>query len=36
VTAIEHLNRRRFLAVAEAVRRGGGDAGVVGRRHARR
>lgn len=32
VTAIEHLDRRRFQAVAEAERRGGGDAGVVGRR----
>jgi gamma-glutamyltranspeptidase/glutathione hydrolase len=29
VTAIEHLPRRRFQAVAEAVRRGGGDAAVV-------
>ena len=29
VTAIERLDRRRWLAVAEAVRRGGGDAGVT-------
>ena len=28
-TAIELLGPGRFLAVAEAVRRGGGDAGVV-------
>jgi gamma-glutamyltranspeptidase/glutathione hydrolase len=31
-TAIELLDGGRFLAVAEAVRRGGGDAGVVDER----
>jgi len=34
-TAIELLDRGRFLAVAEAVRRGGGDAGVVRSRRSR-
>ena len=34
-TAIELLDGGRFLAVAEAVRRGGGDAGVVRQRHRR-
>ncbi|CAN5811181.1 gamma-glutamyltransferase [soil metagenome] len=36
VTAIELRGRRGFLAVAEAVRRGGGDAGVVRPRRYRR
>jgi gamma-glutamyltranspeptidase/glutathione hydrolase len=35
VTAIQRLGHGKWRAVAEAVRRGGGDAGVTGSRHRR-